>query len=327
MNYDQLHKHIEETQRNICQIVARKSGEIVYADTWNGYESTDTIHIASVTKSITSLLIGIAINRGYIESLEQNVLDFFPEHQIKRGEKTIQQVKLRHLLTMTAPYKFKSEPWTKVCMSEDWAKAALDLIGGKNGITGTFQYSTLGIQVLNEILTRTSGKSTLEFANEFLFEPLGIMPRSKFMVHNREEHISFVTSKTPQGLKWLCDSKKIVTAGFGLCMSADELSKIGQLCLEGGYHGSRQVVSKKWIEKMTTSFITTGEKYNNMGYGYLWWIIDKVKGIFAAIGDSGNVVYINPEKDIVIAVTSIFKPAVFDRIQFVQEYIEPYIFS
>lgn len=325
MNYNQLHKHIEETQRNICQIVARKSGEIVYEDTWNGYKSTDTIHIASVTKSITSLLIGIAINRGYIESLEQNILDFYPEYQIKRGEKTIQQVKLRHLLTMTAPYKFKSEPWTKVCKSEDWAKTVLDLIGGKNGITGIFQYSTLGIQVLNEIITRTSGVSTLEFANELLFEKLGIMPRSNFIVHNREEHISFITSKKSQGLKWLCDSKKIVTAGFGLCMSADELSKIGQLCLECGYHGIQQVVSKEWIEKMTTSSITTGEKYNHMGYGCLWWILDKEKGIYAAIGDSGNVVYVNLEKDIVIAVTSTFKPAVFDRIQFVQEYIEPYI--
>lgn len=68
-------------------------------------------------------------------NIDQNILDFFPEYQLKRGEKTLQQVRLRHLMTMSAPYKFKSEPWTKICMSDDWVKSALDLIGGREGIS------------------------------------------------------------------------------------------------------------------------------------------------------------------------------------------------
>lgn len=107
------------------------------------------MNVMSVTKSVIALLTGIAIDKGYIESVDQKVLDFFPKYTVKRGEKTIYDVTIRHLLTMTAPYKYRSEPWTKVCTSDDWTKAALDLLGGRSGITGEFKYSTLGIQIMS----------------------------------------------------------------------------------------------------------------------------------------------------------------------------------
>ena len=75
----------------------------------NGYKVDDTVHTMSVTKSIVSLLVGIAIEQGLIGSVDDYVLDYFPEYKIKRGEKTIQKVTLKNLLTMTAPYKYKSE--------------------------------------------------------------------------------------------------------------------------------------------------------------------------------------------------------------------------
>lgn len=119
MNHETLHKLIDEKQKNICQIAITHHGKMIYSDTWNGYLKDDSVHIASATKSITAILVGILIDKGIIESVEQNVLDFFPEYQLKRGEKTLEQVKIKHLLSMTTPYKFKSEPWTKVCMSDD----------------------------------------------------------------------------------------------------------------------------------------------------------------------------------------------------------------
>lgn len=211
MDKDELHNIVEEQQPNICQIVAIKNHEIVYSDTWNNYKATDNVHIASVTKSIMSILIGIAIDKGMIESVDQKVLAFFPDYVTKRGEKTIQEVSLYHLLTMTAPYKYKSEPWTKVCTSEDWTKAVLDLLGGKSGITGDFKYSTLGIHILSSIITKVSNMSSLEFANEYLFKPLGIKERKTCIVKNKEEHIDFVTSKLPKEKVWFCDNKGIVT--------------------------------------------------------------------------------------------------------------------
>lgn len=297
MNKEELHRIIEEQQPNICQIVAVKNNEIVYNDNWNNYKTTDNVHIASVTKSIISILIGIAIDKGMIKSVNQKVLDFFPDYVIKRGEKTIQDVTLYNLLTMTAPYKCKSEPWTKVCTSEDWTNAILDLLGGKNGITGEFKYLSLGIHVLSTIITKVSNMTTLEF----------------------------VTSKLPKENGWFCDNKGIVTAGFGLCLSAEDLSKIGQMCLNKGIYNNKQIVSSKWIEQMTTPYIKCDEKFAFMQYGYLWWIIDDKKNIYSAIGDSGNVIYVNTDKNIVISVTATFKPLVFDRVQFIQKYVEPFI--
>ena len=151
MTKDELHEYILQSkgnESNICQIAAAVNGEIVYNDEWHGFTDNDAMNVNSVTKGIMSLLTGIAADKGYIKSTEQKVLEFFPDYTVKRGEKTIYDVTLGHLLTMTAPYKFRSEPWTKVCTSGDWTKAALDLLGGRSGITGEFKYSTLGIQIL-----------------------------------------------------------------------------------------------------------------------------------------------------------------------------------
>ncbi len=325
MNREDLHSIIADGQPNICQIVAVKDNEIVYSDTWNSYKAKDNVHIASVTKSVMSILIGIAIDKGLIKSVNQKVLEFFPDYVVKRGEKTIQDVTLYHLLTMTAPYKYKSEPWTKVCTSEDWTKSVLDLLGGRNGITGEFKYSTLGIHILSAIITRVSNMATLDFANEYLFKPLGIEERKLCIVKDKEEHIGFVTSKLPKEHGWFCDNKGIVTSGFGLCLSAEDLAKVGQLCLNKGMFDNTQIVSSEWITQMTTPYLKCDEKFAFMQYGFLWWVIDEEKNIYSAIGDSGNVIYVNADKNIIISVTSTFKPLVFDRVQFIQKYIEPFI--
>ena len=94
-------------ESNICQIYAIKNGSVVFNDCWRGYKTTDAVNVMSVTKSVMALLIGIAIDRGYIRSVNQKVIDFFPDYSVKRGEKTIYKVTLRHLLTMTAPYKYR----------------------------------------------------------------------------------------------------------------------------------------------------------------------------------------------------------------------------
>ena len=94
------------------------------------------MNVMSVTKSITSLLIGIAIDQGLIKSVDDFVIDYYKGiYTPKRGEKTIYQVTIKHLITMTGPYKGKREPWTKVCTSEDWTLTIMDVLGGRNGIT------------------------------------------------------------------------------------------------------------------------------------------------------------------------------------------------
>ncbi len=325
MNREELHNLIEKQQPNICQIVAYNDSKKVYSDYWNNYKETDTVHIMSATKSIISLLIGIAIDKGQIKSVDDKVLDYFPDYKVKRGEKTIYDVTIRHLLTMRAPYKGKGDPWTKVCSSDNWTYSSLDFLGGKKGLTDEFDYRTVCLHVLSGILYKVTNMKTVDYANRYLFEPLGIKKHQNYYVETAEEHKAFTIGKTPKENIWFCDPDGLGTPGYGLCMSAEDMAKIGLLCLNNGNYNGKQIISSNWINEMTTFREVKSDYFRGMEYGYLWWGIDSKKKIYAAIGNSGNVIYINPEKKIVIAVASYFKPTIFDRVDFIQEYIEPFI--
>jgi CubicO group peptidase (beta-lactamase class C family) len=113
VNKEELHRYISDStgnESNICQIYAIKDGITVYDDFWHGFTTEDAMNVNSVTKGVAALLLGIALDRGFIRSVDQKVMEFFPDYAVKRGEKTIYEVTIRHLLTMTAPYKGKSEP-------------------------------------------------------------------------------------------------------------------------------------------------------------------------------------------------------------------------
>ena len=166
---------------------------------------------------------------------------------------------------------------------------------------------------------------TVDYANENLFEPLGIAMHENYYAETAEEHKQFTIGKLPKGNIWFCDPDGLGTSGYGLCMSAEEMAKIGLLCLNKGVYNGKQIVSAGWIEEMTKPRTVESDHFRGMEYGFLWWIIDREKSIYAAIGNSGNVIYVNPEKNIVVAVASYFKPTIFDRVDFIQEYIEPLI--
>ena len=325
MNREELYSLIKEKQTNICQIVAYKNGVNVYSDYWNDYKAEDCVHIMSATKSIMALLIGIALSNGQIRSVDDKVLDYFPEYKVKRGEKTIYDVTVKHLLTMRAPYKCKGDPWSKVCSSDNWTFSSLDFLGGRKGLTDEFNYQTVCLHILSGILYRATDMKTVEYANKYLFEPLGIVEHKNYYAKSAEEHKAFTIGKTPKENIWFSDPEGLGTPGYGLCMSAEDMAKIGVLCLNKGSYNGKQIVSAKWITDMIRPRAVESDHFRGMDYGYLWWIIDREKNIYAAIGNSGNVIYVNPEKNIVVAVASYFKPTVFDRVDFIKEYIEPLI--
>ena len=82
MNRGYIHAYVAENTPNICQIVARKNGEEIYADEWNGYRRDNCVHVMSVTKSVMALLVGIAIDNGQIRSIDNKVLSYFPEYSV-----------------------------------------------------------------------------------------------------------------------------------------------------------------------------------------------------------------------------------------------------
>lgn len=328
MTKNELHKYVEDSkgnESNICQICAFKNGEMVYSDNWHGFQFDSAVNIMSVTKGIMALLAGIAVDKGFIKSVDQKVLDFFPEYAVKRGEKTIYDVTLKHLLTMSAPYKYRSEPWTKVCTSQDWTKAALDLLGGRSGITGEFKYATLGIQILSGIIENSSGMKCIDFANRYLFAPLDIPEHKIHGASDKEDQFDFLMNKNPRVNEWYSDPQDTVTAGWGLTLSAHDMAKIGYVLINDGVYHDKRVISNEWIKQMTSPQLQLGKMFGNMQYCYLWYRPYKNRSIFAAIGDGGNIIYADPERNISVGVTGTFKPRIFDRVDFIEKNVIPII--
>ena len=326
MNKEQLHRFISEStgnESNICQIYAIKDGTTVFDDCWRGYKTDDSVNVNSVTKGVMSLLTGIAIDKGFTRSVDQKVLDFFPDYQVKRGEKTIYDVTVKHLLTMTAPYKYRSEPWTKVCTSDDWTLAVLDLLGGRKGITGEFKYATLGIQILTGIIENATGEKCIDFANRNLFLPLGIPEHFMHGPSSKEDQFDFFMNKCPRKNEWYSDPKDRVTAGWGLCSSARDLAKLGELVLNDGLYNGNRIISEEYLKDMTVPHLKLGRMFGNMYYGYLWYKPFDDRDVFAAIGDSGNIVYVNKEQNVSVGITGTFKPRIFDRVEFIEGKVLP----
>ncbi|MBO7615168.1 MAG: serine hydrolase [Bacilli bacterium] len=324
MTKNELHNLVSNSkgnESNICQIYAFKNGEVIFDESFKDYDSDTPININSVTKGVMALLAGIAIDKGYIKSVNQKVMDFFPDYIPKRGEKTIYEVTIKHLLTMTAPYKGRSEPWKKVCTSEDWTRAVLDNLGGRSGITGEFRYATLGIQILSGIIENAIHGKLIDFANEYLFLPLGIPKHELHGDSSKEDQFAFFMNKTPRRHEWYSDPKDVVTAGWGLCLSGKDEAKLGELVLNNGVYQGKQIISKEWIKEMLTPRQKLGMMFGYMEYGYLWYKPYKDKEVYAAIGDSGNIIYINKEKNVSVGITGTFKPRIFDRVQFIEKYI------
>jgi CubicO group peptidase (beta-lactamase class C family) len=302
-----------------------KEGRDVFDDHWRGFETDDAANVMSVTKGVMALLTGIAVDKGFIAGEDEKVLSFFPDYQVKRGEKTIYDVTVRHLLTMTAPYKYRSEPWTKVCTSDDWTLAALDLLGGRAGITGEFKYATLGIQILSGIIEQASGMKCVDFANKYLFAPLGIPQHVIHGDSSKEDQFDYLMSKKPHRNEWYSDPKDTVTAGWGLCLSASDMAKLGTMVLRKGGYGNAQVVSGEWIGRMTSPLVELGERFGFMQYGYLWYRPHKDDSVYAAIGDGGNIIYVNNDLKIAVGVTGTFKPCIYDRVEFIEKMVLPVV--
>ena len=320
-NFKELEAAISSNHSNIAGITVQRNGLTVYENYFHGYTPDTAFHVFSLTKSVISALIGIAIDQGHIKSIDQRVLEFFPEYTPKRGEKTAQHVTIRDMLTMTTPFKYKSAPYTKYFTSENWVKSALDLLGGKGEI-GQFRYTPLiGPDILSGILTNATGQSTLNFAYENLFSPLGINVTQNIVFQTKEEQLSIMKDHHESG--WVVDPKGINTAGWGLFLTPSEMAKLGQLYLNRGAWNGRQLISEDWIRESTTEHSRWDEL--KLRYGYLWWVIDEEEHSYAALGDGGNVIYVNPAKNLVIAIAALFQPRAKDRIELIKTQIEPMV--
>jgi CubicO group peptidase (beta-lactamase class C family) len=146
---------------------------------------------------------------------------------------------------------------------------------------------------------------------------LGINIEKNITFDSKEEQMDFYKSTSMNG--WVADPAGTNTAGWGLTISPVDMAKIGQMYLNKGVWNGQRIVSEKWVTESTTE--KSRWKKLDLPYGYLWWIGEK--GGFAAMGDGGNIIFVSPEKNMVVAITSLFYPRAKDRIEFIEKYVYP----
>jgi CubicO group peptidase (beta-lactamase class C family) len=296
MDMAQLSKLEQEIRMRFSSIngfIILRDGYLVLERYYNDFDETDAHQVFSVTKSLTSALIGIAIDRGYIEGVDQKVLDFFPEYTTNDSLK--QQLTLRSLLTMTSGFMWRTgargfEPMmTRLWRAHNWVAFILDL-PIRERLMGRFQYNSANSHLLSAIITRATGKPACEFANEHLFPAIGIDPL-QMVAQGGDESLKGKASH------WLTDPQGHSVGGWGLAITPREMARFGLLYLRKGCWNGRQVLTEQWIEQTVTP--------HTPGYGYQWWLRD-LEGSFtySAVGRGGHHIFCVPEKDVVVAIAS-----------------------
>jgi CubicO group peptidase (beta-lactamase class C family) len=260
---------------NIHSLAVMRHGSVVADASFWPSQPGQLHHVASVTKAVTSALIGIAIDQGYIAGVHERVLDFFPDRTIANRTAWKEAMTIEHLLTMTSglggvlPYE---EEAAAMEASPDWLQFALDL--PMTAEPGTvWRYSNPNTFLLSAIITQTTGRSAHEFARAQLFRPLGIVR-------------SIWWPESPQG----------ITDGSGsLMLAPHDLARFGQLFLQRGAWQGRQIISQSWVAESTSPHWG--------GFQCYLWSWDSGLEIYVAGGAKGQRLVVSVGHDLVATLT------------------------
>jgi CubicO group peptidase (beta-lactamase class C family) len=274
----------------IDSILVIRNGYIVMDTYFYPYSPKYKHQIFSCSKSITSILVGIAIDKGFIKDVSQTVISFFPDKKFKNMSKNKQKITIKNLLTMktglathdSVMYNWEGLLNEKMKKSQDWVQYILDLPA--TSTPGTlFDYSNFSTFLLSAIIQKTSRMPTQDFAEKYLFKPLEIQ--------------DFKCDLNPQG-------NFLGFMGFNL--KPHDLAKIGFLCLNQGKWNNKQIVSSKWIAEATRDYAAG---YPSSGYGYQWWLDNNNPGLFIAWGNKGQMLIIDPINNLIaVFFSNISKP-------------------
>lgn len=281
-NLLQMLETIKEKQIGIQSVAVVRNGYLVLDSYTHPYGEGQKHKMFSVTKSVTSALIGIAIDKGFIKGVDQKVVEFFPDRKILNLDERKKSMTVQNLLTMTSGLQ-ANDGWEnnwagifEMMKSKDWTQFALDL--PMEATPGErFEYYNCNSHLLSSIIKETTGMGTIDFANKHLFGPLGI------------ENVKWDTS--PEG----------VNIGYaGLWLEPKEMAKIGLLYLNNGKWEDKQIISSNWIKESTTPYHDS--RLLDQKYGYQWWI--NPAGYISANGMNGQFIQILPGNKLVAVFTS-----------------------
>jgi CubicO group peptidase (beta-lactamase class C family) len=276
--------------KNVESLIVYSQGKIIFEKYYNNFNKDSLHQIQSQTKSIVALLMGIAIDKGFIKSENEPVSLYFPEYFNKdHGLKST--VTIRDLLTMSAGFEWEemipfNDPKNdniNMFNSGHWLSYAISRPMAQKPFTG-FKYNSGCPMIVAGIIEKASGMKLDEFAKKYLFGPLGIV-----------------------NYRWIKDSMGFCHAGGGLFLKPVDMVKIGLLVMNNGKWQNHQLISEGWIKKATDSYLSTS--FDTSTYGYFWWIREmKISGkrttkLVSAEGAGGQKLYIFPEYELIVAFT------------------------
>ena len=274
-----VHNTIDSYPINAEVIV--KDGVIVDEYYKDGYDKTSVFTLQSTSKSITSAIFGIAIDKGYIDSVEEPISNYFP--QILNSDSQYKsQITIWNLLTHTTGLDASDTAnWNEWLASDNWVNYVLNRPATSRPGT-VFNYFTANTHLLSAIIQQATGKTTLEFGKEYLFDKLDI-----------------------DSVECTTDSQGISDGGNGFAMNVYDMAKIGELYLNNGVWNGEQIISEQWIKDSTTTQFERSS--GSADYGYQWWVRtfgDNNYPSFFAQGHYGQYIFVVLDLKLVVVLTS-----------------------
>jgi CubicO group peptidase (beta-lactamase class C family) len=241
--------------------------------------------IASVTKSVASALVGIALREQYLDSLGLKMLDFFPEYITPTLDPRKHDITIEHLLTMRAGFDYtEGDDHSNIFNANtNWMREAIN-IPLRTNPGQAFNYASVNAHLISGILTKASHMSTRDIAQRFLLPQLGV-----------------------NILSWPKDPQDFYFAGSGLVMYPRDLARFGYLYVNGGALDGQSIVPAEWVQTSTQPHddaSRTWGAFRNVKYGYFWWAAEwNTDSVFLAVGFGGQFIIGVPRSNLVIVVT------------------------
>jgi CubicO group peptidase (beta-lactamase class C family) len=272
---EEMSRYIRENIPTARSILVIRNGYIVYEDYFKGDE-TFASPIWSVTKSVLSALVGIAIEEGLISGIDEKLVAYLDEHVDDRIDPLFNEIKLEHLLTMTAGFPYDQRGSSNISAA---FRVRIENVPGAEA-----NYNSTSTHLLSAVLTKATGVTALEYANDRLFSPLGIYsPR------------------------WDADVDGINLGGYGIYLTPRDMARIGYLYLMEGNWEGQQIVPRRWVQTSTVKQAEAGIPglSEHAGYGYLWWTRPMGKfQAYAAYGAGGQMIAVIPGAELIIIATT-----------------------
>jgi len=282
-------------------VVVATEDRIVFEQYYGSDPDTYRV-VNSVTKSVVSTLIGIALHEGLIGSLDDTMAELLPRYADAMSPR-VAGATLRHLLTMTAGF-----PGTQGATAPDFTKSThwvRDILTHPESAPGSrFRYSDGTSHLLAAVLEEATGTSALNFARSRLFGPLGIDTQPAFdPAASEEPQAKDLADYQNADFAWPRDPQGVSTGWWGIKLRPRDMVKLGQLFLAGGRWENQQVVPADWVDQATARQVAAEGPGD--GYGYQWWT-STTDGdeAFAAVGYGGQIIQVVPDRNVVVVTST-----------------------